>query len=68
METVSDEIGADDGLTGSRISRRTVIKAGSIVAGSVWVAPVIELHEPGRRRQYAAAAAADRLHLAGLVP
>jgi len=31
-----------DGIATSRISRRSVIKAGAIVGGTVWVAPVID--------------------------
>ncbi len=31
-----------DGIGTSRISRRSVIKAGAIVGGTVWVAPVID--------------------------
>ena len=31
-----------DGVRTSRISRRTVLKGGAVVAGTLWVAPVIE--------------------------
>jgi hypothetical protein len=39
---VSDESIPDDGLSGWRISRRSLIKAGAVVGGAVWVAPVID--------------------------
>ena len=39
---MSDESLAKDGLTHRQVSRRSLIKAGAIVGGSVWVAPVID--------------------------
>lgn len=39
---MSDESASEVGLASSRISRRNLMKAGAIVGGAVWVAPVID--------------------------
>ena len=39
-DTASTE--AEKGLMQSRISRRTLVKGGAVVAGTAWVAPAIE--------------------------
>jgi len=39
---VADEPVVEEGLASTRISRRGLIKAGAIVGGTVWVAPVID--------------------------
>jgi hypothetical protein len=39
---VADEPVVEEGLASTRISRRGLMKAGAIVGGTVWVAPVID--------------------------
>lgn len=39
---MSDESFADEVLTKAQFSRRSLIKAGAVVGGSVWVAPVLD--------------------------
>ncbi|MGH9298220.1 MAG: hypothetical protein ACRDZP_09660 [Acidimicrobiales bacterium] len=39
---MSDESIVEEGVMSSRFSRRSLIKAGAIVGGTVWVAPVID--------------------------
>lgn len=42
VETLSEESNAEESLISSPFSRRSLLKAGVIVGGTVWVAPVID--------------------------